>query len=101
MEELKVLRDELFEQTTVIEQALLNLEKADILLNHWMQEYLYYEKPDPHAALAWSSGLEKGPHQTQSAQWYYEYESITQFISIVSDYVHNTKKELVKALKEA
>lgn len=38
------LGHELFETRTGIEYALIKLEKADTLLNHWVQEYGFCRK---------------------------------------------------------
>jgi len=99
-EELQMLKDKLFKQTTTVEHAFIALEKADMLLNYWTQEYLFCEEPDPRAAIAWGNRTAKGPHYDQSAQWFMEYNNITQFINIASDYVYESKEALKKAVYE-
>lgn len=100
-DEIQKLRRALLDKTEIIGRAALELNKAITVFDHWMNEYLYCEKPDPRAAISWGSGRASGQHYEQSAQWYFEYESITQFISIASDYVYNSKELLDGALKEA
>lgn len=92
------IKQKLFNQTLAIESVLLNLRKANILLNYWTQEYCYIENPDPQAALASASNMIKGTHYHQSAKWFMEYENITQFIEIVYDYVYQSKEALARLL---
>jgi hypothetical protein len=99
--DIQELRRELSGKTAAIESAVLELDKAITVLNHWMDAYLYFEKPDPKAAMDWGSRAGRGPHYDQSAQWYMEYNKITKFINIASDYVYNSKEILAGILKEA
>lgn len=38
-------------KANAIENAIGKLDKADIILQHWTQEYSYSEKPDPKQLL--------------------------------------------------
>lgn len=94
------LKHELFNKTTALEQAFTAIDKAALILDHWTQTYIYNNKPQPNAAIAWGSGRGKGPYFEQSAQWYVEYEYITKYVDIAHDYVHNAKEELARILKD-
>lgn len=37
----------------------IDIDKATTLLNYWTQEYGFSEKPDPWAAIRWSSQVPK------------------------------------------
>ncbi|MEL7657077.1 MAG: hypothetical protein AAGU75_14365, partial [Bacillota bacterium] len=63
------------DQVVAIENALIKLEKAELLLAHWTQEYGFNKKPDPQAAIDWgqSKGGAQTKEQSNSAKWYWEY----------------------------
>jgi len=92
------LKHELFETRSSIEYALVKLEKADTLLNHWVQEYGFSEKPDPRAAIEWGRSLKDEPGRTAlgsfSAKWYWEYDNIFNFVDMAFDYIMETQKIL-------
>lgn len=92
------------QKNRIIDEAcrvLTDLEKACHILNYWQNEYLFYENPDPRAAVAWGSGTGNNTaHEKQSAQWYFEYKWITNFIEVASDYVFEAKKRLEEALEQ-
>lgn len=91
-------KDQLFEQTLTIEDALLKLEKADTLLNHWLQEYAFYENPDP--GLIFNNRVPNDDtRKTQAQKWYWEYNYIFKFIDIVSDYICDSKEILSKLIR--
>jgi len=99
---LEELKRELIKKSDVIVETLFKLEKATLLLNHWSNEYGFFEEPDPWAAIKAGStvGGSKDIHGNQSMQWYYEYKSIVQFINIAEDYVYESKEALRKAVYE-
>lgn len=84
-----------------------DIDKAAIILEHWMQEYSFYEKPDPWAATRWSSQVpsrnivpeKEQVHGQQSFKWFHEYNFIFHFIEIVADYVYKVQQELERGLK--
>ncbi len=100
MENAQDLKQTLFNRTCAIEQAFIDLNKAVTILEYWTNAYNYHEKPDPRAAIAYGSGVAKEPHYGQSAQWFYEYETIVRYIDIAHDYVHSAKAELARALED-
>ena len=83
------------------------MDKAAIILDHWTQEYSFYEKPDPWAATRWSSQVssrnidpeKEQVHGQQSFKWFHEYNFIFHFIEIVADYVYKVQQELERGLK--
>jgi|HigsolmetaGSP11D_1036233.scaffolds.fasta_scaffold00512_2 hypothetical protein len=95
-------RHELFELTTVVENTLIKLKKAKLLLDDWTQEYGFCENPTPHAAIAW--GAKKASELTRtekdSVKWYWEYEKIFGFIEIVHDYIYESQQALENVLKQ-
>lgn len=101
-EAVKELRHELFERETAIENVIAKLEKASLVLSHWEQEYSFSEAPDPRAAIAYGSRVPDKNNPDikgqQSYKWFLEYDYIFQFISIVSDYVYESKKLLEEAV---
>lgn len=100
--EIQGLRNELYNKTTAIENALENIKKAELILNHWADEYMFAEKPDPRLAIEYgrSCPVSNDILKTQSATWFYDYNLIIQFINIATDYVYATKKELSEILNE-
>lgn len=97
------LGHELFETRAGIENALVKLEKADTLLNHWTQEYGFNQKPDPRAAIEWGRSLKGEPGRTAlgsfSAKWYWEYNTIFHFVDMAFDYIIETQAILNKAVE--
>jgi len=97
--EIQGLRHELSDKAQAIESALQNLKKAGMVLNHWFNEYVFAENPDPRLAIAYSTRILNGdPLQAQSFKWFYEYKNITQFIDIVNDYLYKTERVLNQIL---
>ncbi|KUO72560.1 MAG: hypothetical protein APF81_13345 [Desulfosporosinus sp. BRH_c37] len=93
------LKHELYMQTTEVENALVKLDKASLILGHWMNEYVFTERPDPGEAVKrWTARTpeEKPKNGDQSVKWFYEYSRIIGFIDIVQDYVFESKKLLEK-----
>lgn len=103
VEAQETLRHELFETRRGIEDALIKLEKADTLLSHWLQEYEFNQKPDPRAAIEWERSLKGEPGRTAlgsfSAKWYWEYNTIFNFIDMAFDYIIETQAILSKAME--
>ncbi|TEB05862.1 hypothetical protein Psch_02904 [Pelotomaculum schinkii] len=95
--DIKKSKEELFEQTVAIENALLKLEKADTLLNHWLQEYGFHEKPDP-SLISSARTPSNAMRKAQAQKWYWEYDYIFKFIDIVSNYVDESKNLLSQAI---
>jgi len=85
------LKHELYMQTTEVENALVKLDKASLILGHWMNEYVFTER-------RWTARTpeEKPKNGDQSVKWFYEYSRIIGFIDIVQDYVFESKKLLEK-----
>jgi len=99
--EVTMLKDKLNRQELIIERAFFELGKACFILNYWQNEYLFNEKPDPMAAVAWGSRTgPKTAHGEQSAQWFFEYEWITNFINVASDYVFAARGNLKEIIEQ-
>lgn len=81
-----------------IKSALLDLEKAETLLTHWTNEYLFKEMPNPKIIFN-----ERIPYsdldKMQSAKWFNEYRFISRFVQMAQDYVMHGKQELEKAMQ--
>jgi len=94
------LNDELFKQTSAVENALMALEKANMILGHWEHEYVFADRPNPvEAARIWTSkSNEENKGANQSCKWFFEYNLIIGFVDIVHDYVSESKKLLEKAV---
>jgi len=93
------LKNELFERTSEVENVLIKLDKASLILDHWMHEYVFSEKPDIGEAVKYwgTRSEERNINGEQSCKWFYEYNLIIGFVDIVSDYVFESKKILEKA----
>lgn len=98
---IEELRKSKVELQDVIGQVLLKIEKADLIIWDWIEEYGFSEKPDSWAAVKYSSKLpdEKDIHGSNSLKWFYEYNRIFKLIDIASDYVLESRKALDEALK--
>jgi hypothetical protein len=95
------LHDELFKQTSAVENALVKLDKAAMILGHWAHEYVFDERPNPiQAAKDWTSmpSKERDIKSEQSCKWFFEYGLIIGFVDIVHDYVYESKKILEKVV---
>lgn len=103
---LENLKHELFETRSSIEYADVALEKAEILLSYWTQEYSFSENPDPRAAIRWGGQVpsqNQDPeavkrHGEQSFKWFYEYNRIFNFVDMAFDYLLEAKKILREAI---
>lgn len=103
----EALKHELFETRTAIEYALIKLERADTLLNHWTQEYGFVDNPDPRAAIRWGSQVpsqnqddeREKTHGKQSYKWFFEYDFIFNFVEMAFDYIIATQEILSRAIK--
>ncbi|MEN6350312.1 MAG: hypothetical protein ABFD08_13060 [Syntrophomonas sp.] len=86
-----------------VEQALEKLSNAELILDHWFKEYIFAEKPDPMLAIAFGAKIPRKTNtlERQSFKWFYEYQNITQFIEIVSDYINATGVVLNTILEKA
>mgnify|MGYP000889802388 CR=1 FL=1 len=93
----------LFETRTAIKNALVKLDKADTILSHWVQEYGFSEKPDPRAATTWSAKVpdRNNPDRAgeQAFKWYWEYNTIFNFVDMAFDYIMETQKILNEAME--
>ncbi|MCO5381809.1 MAG: hypothetical protein NHB14_27255 [Desulfosporosinus sp.] len=96
-EELQI---ELNKRTLEAENAILKLDKANMLLGHWMNEYAFVDKPDPMEAVKyWSSKAEERTKiGEQSLKWFHDYGQIIGFVDIVSDYIYESRKLLEKVV---
>ncbi|WP_407308781.1 hypothetical protein [Desulfosporosinus sp. SB140] len=94
------LQHELFMQTSEVESALLKLDKANMLLGHWMHEYAFREIPDPYKAIQCQStkSPEERSKKEQHFKWFYDYTKIVGFIDIVADYVYESRILLEKVV---
>ncbi|HZK52963.1 MAG TPA: hypothetical protein VFC84_01980 [Desulfosporosinus sp.] len=94
------LQRELSKQTSEVEDAMLKLRKAMVILEYWTDEYGFQDKPEPLQAVMYRETIlpEKNIRAEQSCKWFYEYNRIYQFIDIVRDYVYESKELLGKAL---
>lgn len=56
---------------TEVELAFHDLEKAFTILNHWANNYMFSENPDPRAAVACGSMTDRPTvHERQSVKWF-------------------------------
>ena len=97
-EELKL---ELNKQTSEVESAILKLDKASMLLGHWVNEYVFADRPDPVEAVKHLTSRSSGgstKNEEQSFKWFYDYSQIIGFVDIVSDYIYESRKLLEKAV---
>jgi hypothetical protein len=96
------LQHELFLQTSEIERVLLKLDKANMLLGLWANEYMSCDIPSPAEALkSWTAiHPERTTKTEQSFKWFYDYSRITGIIDIVSDYVYESREMLEKVVYE-
>lgn len=88
------------DQITAMEETLIELEKARLLLAHWTQEYEFNKKPDPKAAADWwlSNREAQTKEQSDSVKWYWEYDMIFGLVDIAFDYVRGSQKMLEDAI---
>lgn len=94
----KDLSRTLLEQTDAIAQALIKLERANLILGEWLTDYGFGESPDPY--LCFNSNLPSNDaRKAEANKWFYEYDKILGFIEIAGDYVHETKKVLEEAIR--
>lgn len=96
---LEALRHELFETRNSIEYAEVKLDKAEMLLNRWVQDYSFAKKPDPRAAVACWSGSDKSQEAEQAAKWFWDYNQIFTIVDIAFDYLLEAKKILNEAVE--
>lgn len=103
--ELEETKKKYRDLSNLIVSCSVEIDKTLIILEHWIQEYGFYEKPDPWAAIRWSSQVPKEnkdedkEHGKQSFKWFHEYNYIFNFIDIVFDYVYKVGQELEGGLK--
>lgn len=64
----------------------MNNKKIFFLLNEWLGDYSYYEKPCPYKAINWGHDKDNSMEAKQSAQWFWEYERIFELINMTMDY---------------
>ena len=85
-----------------IDAALTDLEKAKFLLNHWIDEYEFSEKPDARLAVDFCKKV-PGDHirkEQDSFKWYWEYNNICKLISMAYDYVLIAENTLTKEKRD-
>lgn len=99
------LSNKLFKQTDAIEEVLLKLNKANMLLGLWTERYDFYSAPDPRLAIAGAAHTSTGKLSddkkrlmTESMIWFSDYPTITGLIDIIFDYVYESKEALSKAI---
>lgn len=95
------LKHELFKQTSEVESVILKLDKANMLLGHWVNEYVFVNKPDPVKATEyWTAKSSEGRTKNceESFKWFYDYSQIIGFVDIVSDYIYESRKLLEKVV---
>lgn len=95
------LQHELFKQTSEVEDVLVKLDKASMLLGHWEAEYVFANRPDLREAVkGWTSRApeEESIKAEQSLKWFYEYSQIIGLVDIAFDYVIESKKLLEKVV---
>lgn len=90
--------NDLLNKTNAIDDALLKLEKAMLILGKWDEDYSFNNNPTPQAALEFAKGIRSGDdlEGKQSFKWFREYNTITTLINIASDYVYESKRTLEK-----
>lgn len=91
------LESRLWERTNAIEEALIRLKKASLLLSHWTQEYGFYESPNPRLIFD-NTVPNSDKFKLQAFKWFWEYNYIFYFVDMVEDYIFETQKILEEAL---
>lgn len=96
------LQRELINRSDALEETLIRLNKANIILNNWLQEYAFPANPDLGAALSyWNSKPgERSQAENSSVKWLCGYNQIYGFIDIAHDYIYESKKALEAALEK-
>jgi len=96
------LKDELYKKTMALEDILIKLEKANTVLGHLENNYIFSENPTPHAAIKWADTNlnDEDANGKQSHKWYWDYDFIVQLISIACDYVYASKKLSKEAVEQ-
>jgi hypothetical protein len=104
-QEVKIeeIKNRILDQTEALEKSLLSLEKADLILTHLFDTYEFYEKPNfllnPMAlASCMSKNKPKDKNEEILLSWLWDYQAIMTFMSIVNDYVCESKKIITAAL---
>ena len=96
------INKKLSEKNDVIWESVLNLEKSMSVLNHLIREYDCCERLSVSEAAKWQTN---GPVDDlnsvgyHSAKWVHDHKAIMTFINIVDDYIHLTKAELEKSMR--
>jgi len=81
-----------------LDDALDKIEKADFIINRWLEEYYFKESPDPESAIEYGHTLSReNEHGEQSFKWFQEYNIIIKLIEIVDDYIGVSRVLLEKA----
>jgi len=84
--------------SNAVKNALLDLEKAETLLLHWTNEYVFEKAPNPK--IMFSDRIPPtDAERLQSAKWFNEYRFISQFVQMATDYVTRGKEQLEKSLQ--
>lgn len=78
--------EDLYKARETLDQLDYYNEKVSFLITEWINDYSFYEKPDPYKAIAWGTNQDKDMHATQSAKWFWEYNRIHDLIEMISDY---------------
>lgn len=80
------LERDLMNKKDLIENLERNINKINFILDEWIEDYSFCEKPDPRKALEWTLGNIDNRHCQQSAKWFWEYDRIHELIEIGIDY---------------
>ena len=73
-----------------IESVIEKLEKANLLLANWTQEYGYSETPNPALIFNKNESIQK----EQAFAWNCEYKNIVGTVAIIGDYIAQAKSDL-------
>ncbi|MFZ3129732.1 MAG: hypothetical protein WA125_01155 [Desulfosporosinus sp.] len=52
-------QSEVIDRTDAMENAIILLEKASMILSHWTQEYVFNEKPNPRKAVECGASMSR------------------------------------------
>lgn len=85
------LERDLRNKNDLIEDLERNINKISFILSEWIEDYSFYEKPDPRKALQWTLENIEDRHCQQSAKWFWEYNRIHELIEIGIDYTRISK----------
>ena len=93
--EIEKLKEELRRKNQLIENLTYNVERIDFLLYELIEDYSFYERPTPWAAVEWAKTMDNDDENgQQSFKWFCEYSRIHELIQIAKDYAIDSREQL-------